>query len=368
MRLLFVFIISSIGLVQATNSYAQKATVSLEVRNQTVKDVLNEIEDQSEFTFFFNNRHIDLQRRVSVSEKKSDIFKVLDQIFAGTNIGYSVLDKKIILSAEGKALQQAGKKITGIVVDKSGESVIGANVVVKGTTNGTITDVDGKFTLEVPDGAILQVTYIGYNPAEVKVGKESVIRVVLHEDTQALEEVVVVGYGTQKKVNLTGAVGSVRPEDMGDIQTNSVSSMIKGHLSGVQITQNSGKPGASSTIRIRGVGTLGEDAKNNPLLVVDGQAVDYGIETIDPNDIESVSVLKDASSAAIYGARAANGVLLITTKRGTKGVGKLSVNAYVSIQTLMKDYDMLNAEQFVMLQNEARANAGMESMFTHEPA
>lgn len=367
MRLLFVFIISSIGLVQATNSYAQKTTVSLEVRNQTVKDVLNEIENQSEFTFFFNNRHIDLQRRVSVSEKKSDIFKVLDQIFAGTNIGYSVLDKKIILSTEGKALQQVGKKITGVVIDKSEESVIGANVVVKGTTNGTITDVDGKFTLEVPDGAVLQVTYIGYNPAEVKVGKESMIRIVLHEDTQALDEVVVVGYGTQKKVNLTGAVGSVRPEDMGDVQTNSVSSMIKGHLSGVQITQNNGKPGAGSTIRIRGVGTLGEDAKNNPLLVVDGQAVDYGIETIDPNDIESVSVLKDASSAAIYGARAANGVLLITTKRGTKGVGKLSVNAYVSVQTLMKDYDMLNAEQFVMLQNEARANAGMESMFSHEP-
>lgn len=171
MRLLFVFIISSIGLVQATNSYAQKATVSLEARNQTVKDVLNEIEDQSEFTFFFNNRHIDLQRRVSVFEKKSDIFKVLDQIFAGTNIGYSVLDKKIILSAEGMALQQLGKKITGIVVDKSGEPVIGANVVVKGTTNGTITDVDGKFALEVPGGAVLQVTYIGYNPAEVKVGK-----------------------------------------------------------------------------------------------------------------------------------------------------------------------------------------------------
>ena len=325
MRLLFVFIISSIGLVQATNSYAQKATVSLEARNQTVKDVLNEIEDQSEFTFFFNNRHIDLQRRVSVFEKKSDIFKVLDQIFAGTNIGYSVLDKKIILSAEGMALQQLGKKITGIVVDKSGEPVIGANVVVKGTTNGTITDVDGKFALEVPGGAVLQVTYIGYNPAEVKVGKDSIIRIVLHE-------VVVVGYGTQKKVNLTGAVGSVRPEDMGDIQTNSVSSMIKGHLSGVQITQNNGKPGAGSTIRIRGMGTLGvnednSNTKNNPLFV-----------------------------------------LLITTKRGTKGIGKLSVNAYVSVQTLMKDYDVLNAEQFVMLQNEARANAGMESMFSHEPA
>lgn len=365
MRLLIVFIMTSISLVQATNSYAQKAMVSLDVRNQTVKEVLDEIEDQSEFTFFFNNRHLDLQRRVSVSEKKSDIFKVLDRVFAGTNVSYSVLDKKIILSAEREVLQQVGKKITGVVVDKNGEPVIGANVVVKGTTNGTITDVDGKYALEVSDGAVLQVSYIGYNPAEVKVGKENMIRVVLHEDTQALDEVVVVGYGTQKKVNLTGAVGSVRPEDMGDVQTNSVSSMIKGHLSGVQITQNSGTPGSGSTIRIRGVGTLGADEKNDPLLVVDGQAVDYGIETIDPNDIESVSVLKDASSAAIYGSRAANGVLLLTTKRGAKGIGKLAVNTYVSVQSMIKDYEALNAEEYATLQNEAYKNAGLDPVFAN---
>lgn len=373
MKLSVFLLLCTIGLAQASGSYAQKATVNLEMCNQTVKEVLDEIEEQSDFSFFFNIKHVDLDRKVSVMAKKSDIFKVLETVFAGTDVSYSVIDRKIILSTGTKALQQAGKKITGIVVDQSGVPVIGANVVVKGTTNGTITDVDGKYALDVSNGAILQVTYIGYNPAEVKVGKDSIIRIVLHEDTQALDEVVVVGYGTQKKVNLTGAVGSVRPEDMGDIQTNSVSSMIKGHLSGVQITQNNGKPGAGSTIRIRGMGTLGvnednSNTKNNPLLVVDGQAVDYGIETIDPNDIESVSVLKDASSAAIYGARAANGVLLITTKRGTKGIGKLSVNAYVSVQTLMKDYDVLNAEQFVMLQNEARANAGMESMFSHEPA
>lgn len=367
MRLLVIFIITSISLVQATNSYAQKATVSLDVRNQTVKEVLDEIEDQSEFTFFFNNRHLDLQRRVSVSEKKSDIFKVLDRVFAGTNVSYSVLDKKIILSAEREMLQQAGKRITGVVLDKNGEPIIGANVVVKGTTSGTITDVDGKYVLEVSDGAVLQISYIGYNPAEVKVGKENVIRIVLHEDTQALDEVVVVGYGTQKKVNLTGAVGSVRPEDMGDVQTNSVSSMIKGHLSGVQITQNSGTPGSGSTIRIRGVGTLGADEKNDPLLVVDGQAVDYGIETIDPNDIASVSVLKDASSAAIYGSRAANGVILLTTKRGAKGIGKLSVNSYVSVQSMIKDYDVLNAEEYAMLQNEAYKNAGLTPVFA-DPA
>lgn len=311
MRLLFVFIISSIGLVQATNSYAQKATVSLEARNQTVKDVLNEIEDQSEFTFFFNNRHIDLQRRVSVSEKKSDIFKVLDQIFAGTNIGYSVLDKKIILSAEGKALQQAGKKITGIVVDKSGEPVIGANVVVKGTTNGTITDVDGKFTLEVPENAILQLSYIGYNPLEIQVGKDSLLNIVMKEDTQALDEVVVVGYGTQKKVNLTGSVSTVATEKIENRPLGSVAEGLQGTMAGVTITRQSGELGSNPTISIRGFSSLNS---GGALVIVDG--VPGNMNNISPNDIESVSILKDAASSSIYGARAAEGVILITTKQG----------------------------------------------------
>lgn len=321
MRLLFVFIISSIGLVQATNSYAQKATVSLEARNQTVKDVLNEIEDQSEFTFFFNNRHIDLQRRVSVSEKKSDIFKVLDQIFAGTNIGYSVLDKKIILSAEGKALQQAGKKITGIVVDKSGEPVIGANVVVKGTTNGTITDVDGKFTLEVPENAILQLSYIGYNPLEIQVGKDSLLNIVMKEDTQALDEVVVVGYGTQKKVNLTGAVNSIKMEEVvGNRPVTNVSSALQGVVPGLQITAGNAHPGGETKWNIRGTNSING---GSPLILVDNMPMD--IDMVDPNDIETVNILKDAAASAIYGARAAFGVVLITTKQAKKG-DKIKLN------------------------------------------
>ena len=255
--------------------------------------------------------------------------------------------------------------ITGIVVDKHGIPIIGANIVEKGTTNGTITDSEGKYTLNVPDKATLRVSYIGCIPIDVKIGKDNISHIVLNDDMKALNEVVVVGYGTQKKVNLTGAVGSVRPEDIGDEETNSVSSMIKGHLSGVQITQNSGTPGSGSTIRIRGVGTLGGDQKNDPLLVVDGQAVDYGIETIDPNDIESVSVLKDASSAAIYGSRAANGVILLTTKRGKKGLGKFGVSAYVSVQSMIKKYNPLNAQQYAMLQNEAYKNAGLKPVFAN---
>ena len=233
--------------------------------------------------------------------------KVLDQIFAGTNIGYSVLDKKIILSAEGKALQQAGKKITGTVLDQNGESVIGANVVVKGTTNGTITDVDGKFTLEVLDDAVLQVTYIGYNPVEVKVGKESVIRIVLREDTQALDEVVVVGYGTQKKVSVTGSIASVSSEDITKVPTSNIAQNLAGRMPGLVVNQTTGRPGEDSpSLRVRGFGANDKDdsvQRERPLVIVDGVQRDFS--QLDPNEIESVTVLKDAS-AAVYGVQASD--------------------------------------------------------------
>lgn len=201
MKLSVFLLICSIGLAQATGSYAQKATVSLEMRNQTVKEVLDEIEEQSDFSFFFNIKHVDLDRRVSVVAKKSDIFKVLETVFAGTNVRYSVVDRKIILSTEKPDVQQAKeeRKIKGVVKDQNGEPVIGANVSVKGTTLGTITGLDGDFVLEVPENALIQVSYIGYVSQELRLGGRNHLDVVLKEDSQALEEVVVVGYGVQKK-------------------------------------------------------------------------------------------------------------------------------------------------------------------------
>ena len=285
---------------------------------------------------------------------------------ATVGYGWANVESLSIPHVENHASVLQTLTINGKVIDQNGNPVIGANVLVKGTTNGSITDLDGNFSLNVEKGATLAISYIGYKDTTIKITSAKALTITLKEDSEALEEVVVVGYGTQKKVNLTGAVGSVKPDDLGDIQTNSVSSMIKGHLSGVQITQNNGAPGAGSKIRIRGVGTLGNDAKNNPLLVVDGQAVDYGIETLDPNDIESVSVLKDASSAAIYGSRAANGVILLTTKRGKEGKGKVSVNAYVSVQTMMKNYEMLDVKDYLMLQNEACVNAKKNPVFTND--
>lgn len=355
------------------SSLAMSAQISLTLENKSTRDVIREIERVSEYRFFYNEDLQGLDQKISINTNDANIQTVLNEIQRQTSISYVIKENnQIVLSAGVKSdkIQQVGNNriIKGTILDATGMPVIGANVMVKGTTNGTITDMDGKFSLEVDKNAILVVSYIGYANQEIKVGNQTNLSIALKEDAEALDELVVVGYGTQKKVNLTGAVASVKSDDLGDVQTNSVSSMIKGHLSGVQITQNNGKPGASSTIRIRGVGTLGADAKNNPLLIVDGQAVDYGIETIDPNDIESVSVLKDASSAAIYGSRAANGVILLTTKRGEKGVGKLSVNAYASVQTMMKKYDMLNTQDYVMLQHEACKNAGIDPVFSHEPA
>lgn len=353
MRLLVIFIITSISLVQATNSYAQKATVSLDVRNQTVKEVLDEIEDQSEFTFFFNNRHLDLQRRVSVSEKKSDIFKVLDRVFAGTNVSYSVLDKKIILSAEGGSTMQIGntKKITGTVLDQNGDPVIGANVVEKGTTNGSITDIDGNFTLSVAPNSTLTFSFIGYATAEMSVAGKNDLTVTLREDTEMLDEVVVVGYGTMKKKDLTGSVVAIKGENLAARKTTQLSTALQGAVSGVLVTRDNSAPGATASIKIRGVTTIGE---SSPLVIVDGIPGD--INQVNPDDVESMSVLKDAASASIYGSRAAAGVIVITTKRAKENDLSLSYNFEYGWEKPTKLPEYVGAQRFLEMTNELRYN------------
>lgn len=200
--LFFACLIGSAGLVQATNTYAQTTTVSLHVENQTVGDVLQQIENKTEFSFFYNNRHVDLNRRVSVSMNETNIFKILDAVFDGTDVVYQVVDNRIVLSKRNETLplvQQSGKKITGTVLDATGMPVIGANVMVKGTTNGTITDMDGKFSLEVDNNATLVISYIGFANQEIKVGNQTSLSIAMKEDVEALDELVVVGFGTQKK-------------------------------------------------------------------------------------------------------------------------------------------------------------------------
>ncbi len=262
---------------------------------------------------------------------------------------------------------QVTKSITGKVTDEEDIPLIGATIQVKGTSVGTSTNVDGEFNLDVPDDAtILVISYIGYTKQEISINDQSVIIVSLQKSTSILDEIVVVGYGTQRKVDLTGAVSSISSGKIKDVPATSVSDVLNGRIAGINVTPSDGKPGSGSEILIRGVNTLNN---SSPLIVIDGIPIQEGgaMEALNPTDIESVSVLKDASAAAIYGARAANGVILITTKRGKVGKGVIKVNSYYGWQNIGYNMDVTNASQFVTLQNEARANSGLSILFPNNP-
>ncbi len=270
-----------------------------------------------------------------------------------------------------ESASQIGRKVSGTIKDANGEAIIGANVVVKGTTNGGITDFDGYFELgNVNQNEILVVSYIGYLTQEINVLNQQTFEIILVADDKLLEEVVVVGYGTQRKKELTGAVTSLKSGEITKVASNSFANSIQGKIPGVQINQSSGAPGAGASVRIRGVGTTGG---NEPLYVVDGLPIGggnmgisgsadniSGLSIINPNDIESIEVLKDAAAAAIYGARAANGVIIITTKRGSEGLAKVNYNTYAGVQQLWKKPKFLNATEFATLANELYTNSGME--------
>jgi TonB-linked SusC/RagA family outer membrane protein len=356
MRLFILCFFVSAGIVQATNSFAQKAEVSLNVTNQTVKDVLTLIENQSDFTFFFNHRHVDLDRRVSVFAKNTNVFDVLKQIFSGTNVTCSVLDNKIVLSAENNIAQQnTGKRITGKVVDNFGETIPGANILVKGTASGTTSDMDGNFSLDVPENAVLQISYLGYLDREIPVGNQTNFTVVMTEDTQNLEEVVIIGYGVQKKKLVTGATVQVKGDELQKLNTVSPFTALQSQAPGISIVKTSGQPGEGFKISIRGIGTTGN---SSPLYIIDG-VTGADLNSLNPADIESIDILKDAASAAIYGARAANGVVLVTTKQGRVGKAAISYDGYVGIQNARRNVTPLNAQEYAMIMDEAASNSGM---------
>ena len=252
-------------------------------------------------------------------------------------------------------VQQATKKITGTVVDAEGP-IIGASVVEKGTTNGVVTDFDGNFTLNVKPGATIVVSYIGYETQEIKVGNQDNFQVTLKDDNALLEEVVVVGYGVQKKKLVTGATVQVKGEDIAKLNTTNALTAMQSSTPGVQITQSSSQPGKGFKVNIRGVGTIGE---SSPLLIIDGinaGTADNGLNGLNPNDIESIDVLKDAASAAIYGARAANGVILVTTKQGKAGKIQLQYDGFVGWSNAYKVPGTVNAQQYMQLINETNFN------------
>ena len=303
----------------SASTYAQSLKFSIHKQNSSISEVFKEIEKKSDFTFFFNDNQINVKQKVNVSANNASIEDVLAQVLQNTGYNYQIIDKQILIKVSDKevmavpAIAQSDKKITGTVLDATGMPVIGANVMVKGTTNGTITDMDGKFSLDVEEGATLVVSYIGFANQEIKVGKQTNLSIALKEDSKALDELVVVGYGTQKKVNLTGAVSEIKSEDfIEDRPITQLGQSLQGKVAGLQVSKSNGKPGSGYSFNVRGTTSLNG---GGPLVLVDG--VEMDANTIPPEDIESISVLKDAASSAIYGARAAFGVVLITTKSGT---------------------------------------------------
>ena len=351
---------------------AQSGTISLNKSNVSMHTIMQEVEGQSDYTFFYNDNQIKLDKKVSVKAQNATIEQVLAQMFKNSGYTYKIVNNQIIVSkanavaAVEKQQQQQAKKVTGCVKDALGEPIIGASVVEKGApTNGTITDFDGNFTLTV-SGNELQISYIGYLPQVVKVqsGVTS-YNVTLKEDTKTLDEVVVIGYGTQKKVNLTGAVASVSTDDIKDrVQTN-VLSAVQGTVPGVTIIS---RPGSTPSINFRGRGNLGTSA---PLYVIDGAIADATVfSNLDPNTIESISFLKDAASSAIYGSRAAYGVVLVTTKGGKAEKMNVAYSGYVGVKTPTYLPDVLDSWDYATLLNEAKYNAnpsgGKNQAYTNE--
>lgn len=347
----------------AANADAQQ--VSVTVSNAKVKTVLNSISDQTGLSLAYSAQVVDLNRKVSLNFVNTEVSEVLNAMFGNTAIGYEIKDGKIYLfkaSERATALANQQKKtITGTVVDPNGEAVIGANVLVKGTTNGTITDMDGKFSLEVPEGAMLLVSYIGYGDYETKVGNQSNLSITLKEDSQALDEVVVVGYGTQKKVNLTGSIGTIKTDETLKARpVTNVQELLAGSVPGMSVSKGSGAAGSGASINIRGTSTIG--SSSGVLVLIDG--VPGNIYTLNPNDIESISVLKDAASAAIYGSRAANGVMLITTKSSsTSERPVVEVSSNIGIQNPQFKIDFVGTEDYMRLYDQALMNDGKDPYY-----
>lgn len=323
--------------------YSQSAKISLDLKNASVEQVLNTIEENSEFYFLYNSKLIDVDRKVNVKANAKTIESVLKDVFGSTDVQYKVEDKQIVLSKREPVVaeMQQDKKISGVIKDERGDVVVGATIMVKGTTIGVISDVDGNFSLSVPDNAVLQIAFVGYLQQLIPVGGKQVFAITMREDTQKLDEVVVIGYGTQKKVNLTGSVSTISANDIASIPVSNISNAMAGRMPGIFSYNKSGAPGSSSPITIRGKNTPNN---TNPTYVIDGVVREKDdFDGLDPNEIESISVLKDAASAAVYGARAANGVIVVSTKRGANQKPQFRYTALFGTETPTRTPEIMNA-------------------------
>lgn len=387
MKMTFLCMFVFVSQLFAMDSEAQNAIVELSSEQLSIEELFKEIETQTDYLIVYSTSEIKSNFNVSLTKRKSKVSDLLDEALKGKNLQYELSDNYIVLSPSGSdkksVVQQDHRAISGVVFDQNGESVIGANVVEKGTTNGVITDMDGRFNLRVAADAVLTITYIGYQSVEIKVGNQQTFSITLKEDTELLEEVVVVGYGSQLKKTVTGAISSVKAKDIEAPNAVSADNVLQGKVAGLIISQNSAQPGSGMSVNIRG--KLSPKGSNSPLYVIDGMIVSSEsnraskvgpsgllstslsdgsdrspLATLNPNDIASIDVLKDASATAIYGSSAANGVILITTKKGQSGKPKVAYSGSFSLQGVKSYYDMLNAQEFMNL-----ANLGMKEQWLY---
>lgn len=358
MRIRFLLALLCFSLASGYSAYAQKVTINLQ--NVKLEKVFDAITKQTGLSVAYSRPTVNPDQNVSISATNEELSDVLKRLFAGTNVAFEIGEEKIYLK-DGKtssngSQQVKTKNVSGVIVDANGEPVIGASVLVKGTTNGTITDMDGKFTInDVPENSTLDISYIGYKTMTLKATDKNLSRLVLHEDTEVLDEVVVVGYGVQRKRDVSTAVSSVKAEALANNPASDFRQALVGKMPGVQVTTPSGDPEGSVSIRVRGISTV--NAGSDPLYIVDGVPMERGFANMNTNDIESIEVLKDASAAAIYGSRGSNGVVLITTKKGTSEKLTVQYDGYYGIQNVSKKLPMMNAYQFAEFARDGHNNA-----------
>lgn len=353
----------------AADMDAQTAKVNITNSRMTIGAFIEQVEKETGYMFVYNKRDVDANRTVSLESGSKSVADCLNRVFDGSGIKYVFDDDYIVLTKRGEkqilsVSQQVGKTVAGMIVDETGLPIIGANVVERGTTNGTVTDIDGKFSINVSsEDAILIISYIGYIEQQFSVGTQKKWPLVLKEDSQSLDEVVVVGYGTQRKGNIATAVTTVKAETLRNRPVQTVGEALQGQVPGLMVT-GKGAPGESPSLQLRGSSVLNTNNSTAPLVLVDGVPADFNF--LNPEDIESINVLKDAASSAIYGSRAANGVLLITTKRGKEGKPTFRYNGSVGVNTPMHMPKTVSSGQYARIMNEAVANMNQDPIYTAE--
>ncbi len=375
---LFLILLSAVQLF-AIETYSQNARINLRFSNESVKTVLTEIQNQSEFSFMFNSKIVDVERKVDIQAENEKITEVLGKLFVNTDVAYTVVDRQIVLFSTSLLTEQdQSRKVSGKISDNTGSTVPGASVVIKGTTTGVITDNDGNYTLSVPvEAKTLVFSFVGMKTQEIAIGTQKTIDVTMQQNVIGLDEVVAIGYGSQKRSSITGAITTMGSDDIANMPVTALSNALAGRLSGVFVNEASGAPGYAASIQVRSVNTW-KSSGNEPLYVIDGIiSTKQLFDALDATEIKNITVLKDAASAAVYGARGGNGVLLVTTNTGEKGKFKLSYDYSYSFDNPTQLVKFVGAKDMVRLANYAFESIGQPDAFgptevayfnTHDPA